>query len=284
MREENELYKYINYSSKRNICIGKKIYEYDIKQANISVLYAQGKLSDYIYERLRHSDKYSREIYIGKMIAESKDKTIDHSIKMGIQEAKREFIDLNKISEDSIVRIANDALYVIMDYPAKHTDMIVNKSLNEPLHNRTVEFVQKNCYDGYVHFSNGVWIFYTVLPDGNLDVDVIGLGNYAAAHSYMINIISTILYYLHNMQYEFAITKLSEIIEIYLQKEFPVETYREFNPLGIFRLKRSDDGIGGNNFTLYPTNVPNDMKPEQLDASYNYAILRELYSMVLSLN
>ena len=133
MREENELYKYINYASKRNICISKKIYEYDIKQANISVLYAQGKLSDYIYKRLSHSDKYSREIYIGKMIAESKDKTIDHSIKMGIQEAKREFIYWNEISEDSIVRIANDALYIIMDYPAKHTDVMVNQSLNEPL-------------------------------------------------------------------------------------------------------------------------------------------------------
>ena len=279
MREDNELYKYINYASKRNICISKKIYEYDIKQANISVLYAQGKLSDYIYERLRHSDKYSREIYIGKMIAESKDKTIDHSIKMGIQEAKREFIDLNKISEDSIVRIANDALYVIMDYPAKHTNIIVNHNTDD----RTVEFVQKNCYDGYVHFSNGVWIFYTVLPDGNLDVDVIGLGNYAVAHSYMINMISTILYYLHNMQYDFAITKLSEIIEMYLNQEFPVETYREFNPLGIFRLKRGTNN-SGEYYALYPTNIPENTPVEQLDASYNYAILRELYSMVLSLN
>ena len=283
MREDNELYKYINYASKRNICISKKIYEYDIKQANISVLYAQGKLSDYIYEKLRHSDKYSREIYIGKLIAESKDKTIDHSIKMGIQEAKREFIYWNEISEDSIVRIANDALYVIMDYPAKHTDVIVNQSLNEPLYNRTVEFVQKYCCDGYVHYPTQVWIFYTVLPDGNLDVDVIGLGNYAVAHSYMINMISTILYYLHNMQYDFAITKLSEIIEMYLNQEFPVETYREFNPLGIFRLKR-----GTNNsdefYALYPTNIPENTPVEQLDPSYNYAILRELYSMVLSLN
>lgn len=283
MKNENELYKYINYASKRNICISKKIYEYDIKQANISVLYAQGKLSDYIYEKLRHSDKYSREIYIGKMIAESKDKTIDHSIKMGIQEAKREFIYWNEISEDSIVRIANDALYVIMDYPAKHTDVIVNQFLNEPLYNRTVEFVQKNCYDGYVHFSNGVWIFYTVLPDGNLDVDVIGLENYAVAHSYMINMISTILYYLHNMQYDFAITKLSEIIEMYLNQEFPVETYREFNPLGIFRLKRGTNN-SGDYYALYPTNIPENTPVEQLDPSYNYAILRELYSMVLSLN
>lgn len=274
----NDLYKYINYSNPRNIIISKKIYEYDIKQANISVLYAQGKLSEYDYEKLSHSDKFSREVFIGKMIANSDDSTINASIQNGIREAKRQFIFYNQISEESIVRIANDAIYCIRDYPIKHRKFRINEN-----NNFEIEFIQKNCYDGYVHFSNDVWAFYKILPNDNVDSTVIGLGNYSFIHGNMISIISIILYYLHKMQYDIAIRHLSATIENYLRKELPIETYREFNPSGIFCLKKEIETGIGTYFSLFPTNVSSNLEIDQLDISYNYAILRELYAMVLSL-
>lgn len=276
---ENELYKMINYTCPRPIVISKKIYEYDIKQANISVLYSQGKISDYDYAKLSHSDKFSREVFIGKMIANSKDNTINASIQNGIQEAKRLFMTYNIIQEDHIVRIANDAIFAIMDYPAKYTKFNIN-----PTGDYYIRFVEKNCYDGYVRFSNGIWVFYKILPDENADINVIGLGNYSFVHSQMINIITITLYYLHMMQYDTAIRNLNTVIEDYLNKKLPIETYREFNPSGIFCLKKNINSIkNGVLYSLEPTNIIQDIDIDQLNISYNYCILRELYSMILSL-
>src|SRR5574344_900142 len=81
------------YIFDQQIISGSDIWEYDIKQANINMLYSYDVISYEEYSQLANSPKYVREIYIGKREQYEKAKNknnysiTEETIKKGIIEA-----------------------------------------------------------------------------------------------------------------------------------------------------------------------------------------------------
>ena len=108
-RELSSLAKQINYNCQNRYLSGY-ITEYDIRQANINILYKNNIIDKKYYDYLVHVPKIQREIIVGNLIKEDKNKY--SIIQKGIKEAKCLLFEANNIKEYEVVRIANDAVYV----------------------------------------------------------------------------------------------------------------------------------------------------------------------------
>ena len=105
----SNLGKKLNYLSPLRYVSGR-IVEYDIKAANISVLRDKEIISEADYIMLSSMPKNLREREIGLM--EKNNPSLYNKIADGITEAKLSLIRFNKIEDNQILRIANDAIYV----------------------------------------------------------------------------------------------------------------------------------------------------------------------------
>ena len=250
----------INYLTPSRYISGR-IVEYDIKSANISILKDSGRITEDDFLFLKNLPKLQREIEIG--LRERKDPSIYKSIQEGIIKAKENLVDFNDINEDQIVRIANDAVYINNVSDLKYTKF-----------GNYVEFKQKSTYDIYLNLM-GVIVLLKYLDNGDIDVDIKGLGKNMDLHkNYMINTIVYTVLLLERAGVESALDHLSEICEKYLKRELDVNYYREFNPTSMFRL------INNTSLGLY--SISNEYK-NIVDINYNYSILRELWSILVEI-
>lgn len=275
MYENSETYNILsnqNYLTPSRYISGR-IVEYDIRSANISILRTKNIISEDEYINLYNMPKKQREIEIGLRI--KNDSSIYESIKEGIKEARLELGKSNIINPDSIVRIANDAVYINSNIDLKNTKF-----------GNYVEFRKKSAYNIMTQLYN-IIIFLTFLPDGNFDIDVKGLGeeNIKLHESYILyTIISTIVIKERSGTIA-AINYLTNICEKYIHYNLPVGYYREFNSESSYRLKYT---IPGNavNMTKMPgynlgINNVSEYDKKSLDINYNYSILRELWSILI---
>lgn len=95
------------------------ICEYDMRSAGASVAAEKGLISDEVYTDLvdgTFTDKLMRQIIIGKLMEEEKNKYGDSELRKviedGINEYVNKFIELNKIKESNIIERAKDALFI----------------------------------------------------------------------------------------------------------------------------------------------------------------------------
>lgn len=275
MYENSETYNILsnqNYLTPSRYISGR-IVEYDIRSANISILRTKNIISEDEYINLYNMPKKQREIEIGLKI--KNDSSIYESIKEGIKEARLELGKSNIINPDSIVRIANDAVYINSNIDLKNTKF-----------GNYVEFRKKSAYNIMIQLYN-IIIFLAFLPDGNLDIDVKGLGeeNIKLHEDYILyTIISTIVIKERSGTIA-AISYLTDICEKYIHYNLPVGYYREFNSESSYRLKYT---IPGNtvNMTRMPgynlgINNVSEYDKNSLDINYNYSVLRELWSILI---
>ena len=135
----SNLYNKINYVTDRDVILGGNIIEYDISKANINILRAFDQLDQDTYDKLLYADQFDkmvREVYIGMQIKReteamglktnsmSRSKTYN-TIKDGIIEAKKRLFETNRLQDDEIIRIANDAVYVNRLNPLQYTSFNV---------------------------------------------------------------------------------------------------------------------------------------------------------------
>ncbi len=104
------LYKEKNYTIELPYLFNQYIREYDISKANISILAEKGAITKKIYDQLYNSDRMFRQIYIGKMIKFNDQ--IQEVLNEGIIEYKQKFFEINRINDNDIVSIKNDAVPV----------------------------------------------------------------------------------------------------------------------------------------------------------------------------
>lgn len=246
--------------------ISGRIIEYDIKSANISTLRMQNIISQDEYMRLSSLPKIDREVEIGLM--EREDVTVYGAIQEGIRISKLALVDNNNIvNPDSIIRVANDAVYINTPIELKNT--------------RFGDFIEfkKKSEARYIVNLNGILVLISVLPDGNIDVDVKGIRDNAKLHlNYMINIIVSSITLLENSGVNHAINYLSRICEDYLNFRLPVEFYREFSPESCYRIKSNDYFLN----TL-GVDRAREIDKYQMDINYNYNVLRELWSILIDI-
>ena len=264
-KEVEEIIQSVNYVSPSRYISGR-IIEYDIRSANVSMLREANAISQEEYENLMRMPKVNREIEIG--LREKEDLSIYTTIAQGIRTAKLRLADSNNIQNpDCIVRVANDAVYINSPVDLKYTRF-----------GDYIEFKKKSEIHNMINL-NKIIVFLSVLPDGNINVDVKGIGNNIGLHSeYMINIIVSTITMLEYSGVDSAINYISHICEDYLLRRLPVGFYREFTPESSYRIATQDYFLS----SIGPMQVSENDK-YLLDINYNYNILRELWSILIDI-
>jgi hypothetical protein len=253
----SELYSKDNYLINAQLIKSVLITEYDISKANISVLLEKGVITRDLYMYLYNLPKIDREVFIGKMI--STDSSIYKAIKSGIVTAKKNLFLQNQIQDSEIIRIANDAVYIMRNARLSYTRF------------NNVEFLPKRHYTTFVRLR-GVAIFFSSSM-GEIDIDVVGLGReQTSLHAdYMLTFIGNLLYLMENSTMEQVMEYFLGFYDQYLNKQLDIQYYREFNENSLFTVSTSNSGKFG---MMYTDNVNN------IDIGYNAGVLRELYGII----
>lgn len=234
--------------------VSGRIVEYDIKSANITMLRKYNKIDDNYYNYLKRLPKYDREVEVG--LLQRNREEYSGTIRNGIAEAKRKLLYSNEISPDSIVRIANDAVYINTS-----TDLLYTQF-------EDVLFVRKSISSSMLKLFN-VIIFFWYNSDG-INIEVKGLGDSKYIHmDYILSIIANTIYLLERVSINDALKFITGFYEDYINLRLEKEYYREFTPQSYYHLKNSD---------YYLIDIDDINK---IDIGYNLYIIRELWSIVL---
>src|SRR5574344_295743 len=280
MTLNNRLEQKATYITDQKLIYDTSIYEYDLRQANISILYAYDKISESLYRQLQATPKEIRETYIGNMERLEKDQnhtkiseTYQIINKIGIPLEKQMLIDSNQILQSQIIRVANDAVYIKSDFPLNYTSFDLN-------HNqKLVTFISKNQFNSVITFNNRVSIFIGINQNDTFTVDVIGIANdQVPLCQEFISNLCMILYYLERSGLKTALYQFSQLYEDYINLRLPIDAYREMHPDPGFRLA----GYTKVRLKLGPQFLPDTLEMKQkIDISYNLNLLRELYSYMI---
>ena len=247
------------------------IVEYDISSANISILRQYDAIDDNYYNYLKMLPKIDREIEVGNLCkpinvgaledGEPKTEPSEYTkiLSRGFEEARRSLIISNNIQPEEIVRIAKDAVYVNRFVDLQNTKF------------GYIEFKKKMIADCVIMLNRSTLVFYWY-TDNNINIEVIGLGNNKYLHqNYMITFIGTVITIIERSGVTDALNFISDFYKQYITLSLDLDFYREFNSGSEFRIKDSKFFISGY------TDIKN------IDISYNANIIRELWSIVVSM-
>ena len=242
---------------------GYPIVEYDISKANINILRSYSKINEFDYQKLMSLPKDAREIEIGKRIIH--DWSLQNCITEGIAKAKYQFLLENNINTNNILRIANDAFYLIGNNPITTTSVCpVGGEFN-------IDFAFKKKYNFYIKLNSV--LFFSNNTDSDWDLDVVGVGNDKLdLHKEFLTFLCTLSDKYIIGGKEMAIRYINMIHHSYVSDELNIDFYREFNSGSSFRYP-----IPG---SIYLSLFPLGMKG--LDKSYNLDLIRTIYSYILA--
>lgn len=267
MDEVRDTIQKINYITPVRFISGR-IVEYDMASANISTMREANIISQERYDYLSKLPKIMREREVGLM--EKDDPGIYTKIQEGIRNAKLQLVDSNNITNiDSIIRVANDAVYINSNIDLKYTKF-----------GEYIFFKKKSEYNNMTNLGKAI-IFLNYLPDGNISVDVKGIGDKLYLHeNYILNIFVSTIVLLERSGIEASIDYLTRMVEDYLQLRLPVGYYREFDSISTYRVKTNNSFLEQMGFGL-----PEAFEQDKfsLDINYNYNLLRELWSILIDI-
>lgn len=256
MMNKSELDKFISQHSYITPLryVSGRIVEYDIKSANITMLRKYHMIDDNCYNYLRNLPKINREIEVGLMIRENP-KFLE-VINNGIIEAKKQLFYKNKINPDSVIRIANDAVYInsSLDLPYTTFDDVI--------------FKIKSVSSAIMKINRLLFLYW--YSNQNININVIGLGKSQELHSnYMIGFIAQVINYIEIVSIKDALSFVTQFIDDYINLKLDKHFYRELTPESLYKCKNS---------SFYMSDIDN---LNDIDIGYNFYLLREIYSIVL---
>lgn len=269
MSQVSNLYERVHYKAPIDYIIDSTIYEYDIRKANISVLYDKGTITKEFYERMLVAPKNEREIAIGKM--QINNKPFSDALRQGIQDARQSLFQILELDETNVLAIRNDAIFVVKtcmkDYPQEiqvgpHTT-----------------FVRKNIYRSFYNYF-GRSMFYYFDPISSVEgLDVKGLGEYAINlhRDYLLRTFMDIFYTAITAGPQEALEFINKFYDAYIKKQLPLEYYRRFDSHAQFDFRNISNWCTFRADFLTP-GAAEDM----IDISYNASILRLFSSYYLS--
>lgn len=281
MDESNAVYEFVskqNYISEIPYIFDKNIYEFDIRQANIHALYAGGKITQKEFEWLSLLPKMTREVEIGNMIKH--DNTMYNVIKQNIADAKYQFVVTNNIPISSILRIANDSLYIICPYSSIQNQIQINGI--------PITFVNKNHFTTYMRLGEVLFFFNNNGEFWNIDIKGIN-DSKLVKHQELIGRICIILDARSYSGKETAITEFNKLYSEYINYELPICCYRELNSDSCYRvigLAKSFNSRLLTESTPYPDFTPYNKAFElynnkNIDIAHNQNVLRTIYKYLI---
>jgi hypothetical protein len=267
----NALWSRKNYIVDQEFISDRYIYEYDIKAANVSVLRACEKITEEQYLNYLMMPKQLREYNIGMMIKMENNGSLLKSetyntIQKGIEEAKYQLFTLNNLEDSQVIRVASDAVYV-----AKKVDGILPVTI-VPVGKGTVQFKVNGPWNVMIKMPTNVILFINFLSNG-YDITVKGIKDELLQfHQPMLGFICETISYVLAADKKSTLLKFKDFYQQYLNRELPIEFYREFNAGSSFRIMNSDIG----------SQFIDEKYKNYIDISFNNYILRYLYHIIMT--
>lgn len=215
-----------NYAEKTNWTNKEIVYlknvritEYDIKSAGLSVIKFRKLISEKEILKLEAMDKHKRTVKEG-LLQKSNPKIAEEIIDT-LGKARKAFVYINDIYEEDVLSIKKDAIFVINIIP-KQT--IIKDYFN---------FRKKNIYTSYINL-NGKEFYYNSNED-KLDVKGLPEESKLLQENFFLNDIKKFLKINEKINQEGIYKLLKSYREKYLNRELPIDTYRELSN-GKFRV------------------------------------------------
>lgn len=242
----SNLYTKTNYLSPIDSVVNS-IVEYDMKSAGLSVIKTHELLTPAKIAKLESMQKGERNRAIG--IMEIEDKDLVKAKKRGITSARKDFISSNGFTDEEILSIKNDAIFIV-GRKARHLTF-----------GKFIEFTPKNTYSSY-HRINKLELYHNKREKR---IDIKGLSEYSEDHERgILQFFRTVFTYVEYDRRDELKRYLIDFSVSYKKKELPVEYYKEFNHEDCYRFKGE---IQGFSFTL---NSIDESYLEDLNIIYNY--------------
>lgn len=198
------------------------ITEWDIRSAGFSVLKFKKLLSEDELKKLESLDKHTRTVREGLLQRERSD--IAEEIVKTLSQVRQAFVLLNHIPEDAILTIKKDAIFLINQNPTVTTIK------------DTFEFRKKGVYTSYLQLPGKKEFYYNARTD-ELDVKGISKEGVEKQKDYILNDIKKFLRSGEKISPDIMFSLLKNYRSKYLNRELPLETYRELDS-GSFRLNK----------------------------------------------
>ena len=251
------IWEHTNYTIDLPFIISKNIYEYDIRKANISVLFAEDHIGEDYYHFMDTMDKHEREVEVGYLILN--DQNVYNQLSEEVKKYRRLFMEQNELEDTDIISVKNDAIFTM------------KRCANTKFADGIVQFIEKNKYSSFVKLGKIEVYFYSDQVNQQVSLDVKGISddNLKLHHKYMATLIADVVLYMEKGMIQDALTMVQEIFNDYVEHKLDIEWYREFNASSTFKVKA--------NGSIYSLNHCSQGNIEMIDISCNLNIIRELY-------
>lgn len=251
--------KYKTYLAPIPYLISHYIYEYDISKANISVLLYKGIIDQKEHDFIKSLPRDARQVYVGYM---QKNTEIAEALSEGVAEFRYRFINDNNITDMELLSVKNDAIFVIDKVP--RITVFDN-----------IEFVRKNVYTSYFNLNKLEVYYYLNQIDGTEIIDIKGVNDdkLILHQDHFIHFLCAVFEHIQTKTIDKTIDLINIFHNKYVNRELPIEFYRELNADCGYRISRK-------NGEAYLLETINEDADKYLNISFNLNIIRELYSIV----
>ena len=250
------LYNEKNYTVNLGYLFNNYIREYDISKANINVLFAKGAIDQDTYIKLFNADKMQRQVYIGMMIKNNEN--IQEVLSEGIIEYKKKFFEANGITDNDVISIKNDAVFILNKKP-----QILNFD--------NITFVHKNTYTSFMRINELEFYYGNDMHNEVIDIKGIKDTDLEMYHMDFLNIVIEFFRHIQKNGPEITLQYITSVIHSYLNLELPINAYRRFRSSNDFALNALTTAYG---VTWLPDNMQNK---RSVDITYNMNLLRTMH-------
>lgn len=244
--------------------IAHNIYEYDIRKANINVLLSLGLIDKEYYDKVDHMDRMERQVEIGYLLKE--EPTLYDQLSKGIKSFKKKLFESNGIEDVDIISIKNDAVF------------IKDKMLDETKFGN-VEFILKNSYTSFIKLGRSLEVYFASdMVNNTASIEVKGIRDEVlqSHHQYMASVIVNTLLSLECGDINDALSYITEIYNLYIERKLDIGYYRTFDSESIFPIV-----VNG---SLYKMPYCDPANIGALDISYNLTnVIRKLYDYAIQI-
>lgn len=233
-----------NYLNSNIKFLNKKVYEFDIRNAGLSIIKEFNLLSIEEILYIESLPKFESNVYVGKLRRNNKE--FSENLSKHLRQTVVDFIDTNNILEENILSIKNDAIFII--------------SNSNPIKQQTVNnifFKLENIFTSYYNLNN-IEFYYksdkNILISKGINEDIFEDIN----TKYFVDWLKLIFRLMESSNKKALLKELKDFQYKYLNRLLPIQYYCEFKNDNMYRY---------NNY--YIKNLEEDMK-NRIEIEYNY--------------
>ena len=259
------IYEKSRYVAPYEWLINMNIQEWDLSKANISILRSLNLIDEEQYQSYLVMPKQNREVAIGCLRRDNPD--IEKGYQEGIVYARRLFFDINSIDQENVLYIDNDSVTTVHSWNDQRAGYIrgeLTPYLNFRVKNRYTSLYRINEID-FLYFSDG--------KDERYRLKNINQERIEKYHSkYFLDFLLAIAYSIQSYGILDSLNMIERTYEKYVNRELPVQYYREFNSGNKYKIAVTP-------YHIYYSDIGADVNT--VDIYHNSSIIRLFYKILM---